>query len=159
VSIFAIASTFNLLYAENMIPITPSIAIDENEIRLDFIRASGPGGQNVNKVSTAVQLRFDAAGSPSLPDEVRRRLMSLARGRITEKGELIIEARRFRTQAANRQDATERLVQLIRKAAEKPVVRHATRPTLASKRRRLETKKRRSETKRQRRISTEDTGD
>lgn len=135
-----------------MIPVTASIALDENELRLDFIRASGPGGQNVNKVSTAVQLRFDAAGSPSLPDEVRQRLLSLARGRITEKGELIIEARRFRTQAANRQDAIERLVQLIRKAAEKPAVRRATRPTLASKKRRLETKKRRSETKSLRRL-------
>ena len=142
-----------------MISITPSIAIDENELRLDFIRASGPGGQNVNKVSTAVQLRFDAAGSTSLSNEVRQRLLSLARGRITEKGELIIEARRFRTQAANRQDAIERLVLLIRKAAEKPAVRHATRPTLASKQRRLETKKRRSETKRQRRMRLDDTGD
>jgi len=135
-----------------MIPIIDSIALDENELRLDFIRASGPGGQNVNKVSTAVQLRFDASGSPSLPAEVRQRLLSLARGRITEKGELIIEARRFRTQAANRQDAIERLVQLIRKAAEKPAVRRATRPTLASKKRRLETKKRRSETKSLRRL-------
>ena len=135
-----------------MIPVTTSIALDENELRMDFIRASGPGGQNVNKVSTAVQLRFNAAGSPSLPDEVRQRLLSLAGSRITDKGELIIEARRFRTQAANRQDAIERLVQLIRQAAEKPAVRHATRPTLASKKRRLETKKRHSETKRLRRL-------
>jgi ribosome-associated protein len=159
VSIFSIASSVDLRYAENMIPITPLISIDENELRLDFIRASGPGGQNVNKVSTAVQLRFDVSGSPSLPDDVRRRLLSLAGSRLTEKGELIIEARRFRTQAANRQDAVERLVQLIRKAAEKPAVRHPTRPTLASKKRRLETKKRRSETKRRRRVGPDDIGD
>jgi ribosome-associated protein len=142
-----------------MITVTPAIALEENELRMDFIRAAGPGGQNVNKVSTAVQLRFDAAGSPSLPGEVRERLLLLAKGRITEKGELIIEARRFRTQAANRQDAIERLVKLIRQAAEKPAVRHATRPTLASKRRRLETKKRRSEIKNLRRLKPDDSED
>jgi ribosome-associated protein len=134
-----------------VIQITPAIALDESEVQLDFIRSSGPGGQNVNKVSTAVQLRFDVAGSPSLPDDVRQRLMSLARGRITDNGVLIIEAQQFRTQGANRQDAVNRLVELIRKSAPKPRLRRKTRPTLASKERRLDSKHRRSGTKNLRR--------
>jgi ribosome-associated protein len=133
-----------------MIRITRDISIDEEEIREVFIRASGPGGQNVNKVSTAVQLRFDVANSPSLPDAVKARLRHLAGSRMTESGELIIEARRFRTQLRNRQDALERLVALIRKAAERPKPRRRTKPTRASKERRIDAKKRRGETKRRR---------
>ncbi len=140
-----------------MIQVTPTIAIDESEIQEEFIRASGPGGQNVNKVATAVQLRFDVANSRSLSDDVRERLIWLARGRITEKGVLIIDARRFRNQGANREDAVERLVDLIRKAAQKPKVRYKTRPTLGSKMRRLETKDRRAETKHLRRSMPEAT--
>ena len=131
-----------------MIPVTPRLSIDENEIQEAFIRASGPGGQNVNKVATAVQLRFDVARSPSLPADVRDRLIRLAGKKMTEGGVLLIEARRFRTQARNRQDALDRLIRLIRKAAEKPRIRRKTRPTLASKRRRMENKRHRGEAKR-----------
>jgi len=134
-----------------MIQITPTISILESEIQERFIRASGPGGQNVNKVATAVQLRFNVAGSLSLPHDVRERLVRLAGRRITEEGILIIEARRFRTQEQNRQDAVDRLIQLVKKAAQKPKPRRRTRPSMASKKRRLDTKHRRSETKRMRR--------
>ncbi len=130
-----------------MICITPTIALVESEIQLDFARASGPGGQNVNKVATAVQLRFDVRNSPSLPDDVRERLVHLAGKRMTEDGVLVIDARRFRTQERNRQDAIDRLVALIERAARKPSVRRETKPTAASKRRRLEAKRRRSEKK------------
>jgi ribosome-associated protein len=133
-----------------MLSITPTLAIDESEIKLEFVRASGPGGQNVNKVATAVQLRFDVLNSPSLPADVRERLMRLAGSRMTEDGVLVITARQFRSQERNRQAAVERLVQLIRQAAEKPKPRRKTRPTLASKQRRLEGKRRRSQTKRMR---------
>ena len=136
--------------SRGLIHITRDIAIDESEIKHHFIRASGPGGQKVNKVATAVQIRFDVGNSPSLPDDVRDRLIRLAGRRITGDGLLVIDARRFRTQEQNRKDAIERLVELIRKAAERPKPRRKTRPTLGSKKRRLETKRRHSVTKRMR---------
>ena len=125
-----------------MIRITPSIAIGEDEIAETFLRASGPGGQNVNKVETAVQLRFDVGNSPSLADDVKRRLETLAGRRLTRDRVLVIMAQRHRTRELNRADALARLVELIRRAAVAPKPRKPTRPTLASKRRRLETKKR-----------------
>ena len=134
-----------------MIRVTRAIAIDESEIQEDFIRASGPGGQNVNKAATAVQLRFDVTNSQTLPDDVRKRLLSLVRTRINEDGVLVIDARRYRSQRANRRDAMQRLVVLIRKAAQKPQIRRKTKPTLASKERRLKDKQRRARIKRLRR--------
>jgi len=134
-----------------MISVTPLIAIDDDEITLDFIRASGPGGQNINKVSTAVQLRFDVKHSPSLPDDVRARLVSLGGRRITDDGVLIIEAKRFRSQDRNRQDALDRLVALVRTAAERPKPRIQTKPSPASKKRKLESKRHRSRIKQMRR--------
>jgi len=130
-----------------MIKITPDLWLDENELQMDFIRASGPGGQNVNKVATGVQLHFDVSASSSLNEYVRQRLIFIGGKRITEKGILIIEARRFRTQAANRQDAIERLCQLLKETAQKPLARHKTRPTLSSKEQRLKTKHHRSRVK------------
>jgi ribosome-associated protein len=130
-----------------MIRVTDQIAIDEREIEESFIRASGPGGQNVNKLATAVQLRFDARRSPSLPPDVRLRLERLAGKRLTKDGVLVISAQRHRTQERNRQDAQARLIELIRRAAERPIARRPTRPTKASRERRLETKKRRSRLK------------
>ena len=133
-----------------MLYVTPNISIDEREIREEFVRSSGPGGQNVNKVATAVKLRFDALRSPSLPDEVRKRLIQLAGKRMNRKGELIIDARRFRTQEMNRKDAMDRLIALVRKAVQKPKRRFKTKPTRASREQRLEMKHKRSEIKQRR---------
>ena len=134
-----------------MIYITTSISIKEDEIKFDFIRASGPGGQKVNKVSTAVQLRFDVKNSPALSDDIRFRLVHLAGRRITEDGILIIEAKRFRSQKQNRKNAINRLIKLIRKASEKPKIRIKTKPSLASRKRILEAKKHRAKIKKMRR--------
>jgi len=131
-----------------MIRITDDIAIDDGEISETFVRASGPGGQNVNKLATAVQLRFDVRHSPSLPPDVRARLVRLAGSRLTQDGVLVIMAQRHRTQERNREDARERLFELIRQAAVRPKPRRPTRPTLASRERRIEGKKRRAGVKR-----------
>jgi ribosome-associated protein len=129
-----------------MIPITPTLAIDDREVEERFVRASGPGGQNVNKVSTAVQLRFDVNAS-SLPDEVKTRLVTLAGSRMTTDGVLVIDAREHRTQAQNRQAARARLVELLARATRRPKKRRATKPSKAAKEKRLTSKKRRAEIK------------
>jgi ribosome-associated protein len=138
-----------------MIHITPSIVIDESEIRENFIRSSGPGGQNVNKVSTAVQLRMDVRNSPSLPAYVKDRLKSVAGRRLTKDGVLVITAQKFRSQEQNRRDAIERIVSLFASAALRPLKRHATAPTRASRERRLQIKKRHSAIKLNRRTAVE----
>ena len=130
-----------------MIEITSLISIDDDEVAESFVRASGPGGQNVNKVASAVQLRFDVRGSPNLPVDVKRRLATLAGSRLTREGVLVLFADRFRSQDRNREDARERLIDLIRKAAVRPKVRRPTRPTLASKERRLSGKAARAKVK------------
>jgi ribosome-associated protein len=133
-----------------MLEITPTLRLDENELHFEYVRASGPGGQNVNKVATAVQLRFDVAHSPSLASDLKGRLIRLAGKRINADGVLVIEARRFRSQEANRADALRRLRELLQKAATPPKQRKQTRPTAASRAKRLEEKKQRSEIKRRR---------
>jgi len=127
-----------------MIPVTPRISLDERELEESFIRASGPGGQNVNKVSTAVQLRFDARGSASLPEDVRARLLKLGGHRLTQDGVVVITAQEHRSQDRNRAAAREILFDLIRRASIAPIKRRPTRPTLGSKERRLEAKTHRS---------------
>ena len=129
------------------IRITDDISLDDSEIEESFVRSSGPGGQNVNKLSTAVQLRFDVRRSPNLPDAVRERLERLAGKRLTRDGVIVISAQRHRTQERNRQDALDRLVELIERAAVAPIPRRKTRPTRGSRERRLESKKRRSSIK------------
>jgi len=145
-------STRDSRYASAMLTVTPNLSIDERELQESFVRASGPGGQNINKVATAVQLRFDVQHSPSLPLAVRERLLRLAARRLTSEGVLIIEAKRFRTQEQNRQDARDRLVRLVRQATATPKPRRATRPTITAQQRRLEDKRRRSQAKRMRHL-------
>lgn len=130
------------------IAVTDGLWIEDGELEESFIHASGPGGQNTNKVATAVQLRFDARGSPSLPDRVKARLQALASSRLTGDGVVVITAQRHRSQQRNREDALERLLDLIREAAEKPTVRRPTRPSLGERRRRLEAKGKRAAVKR-----------
>ena len=141
-----------------MIQISDTLAIDENDIEMDFIRSSGPGGQNVNKVSSAVQLRFNVSGCAALSQAIRERLKKIAGRRMTSEGILVIKAQRYRSQEQNRQDAVDRLVEMIQKALAAPKHRRSTRPTAASKKRRLATKRRRSELKRLRR-AVRHTGD
>ena len=139
-----------------MIAITPSLALDESEIQFEFVRAAGPGGQNVNKVATAVQLRFDVRRSPSLPAEVKARLVKLAGRRVSEDGILVITARRYRSQEQNRADAVQRLVKMIQKAATRPRVRKATRVSQSAKAARVDEKKRRGQVKHRRHRPSED---
>jgi len=134
-----------------MIAITDDLALDESEVSETFIRSSGPGGQNVNKVASAAQLRFDLRGSSSLPEAIKARLTRLAENRLTQDGVIVITARRFRSQERNREDARERLVALIRRAAEPPTQRRKTRPSAAQREERLAAKARRASLKRQRR--------
>lgn len=135
-----------------MIEISPTLSIDEREIQLTFVRAEGPGGQNVNKVSTVAQLRFDALHSLSLTPRVRDRLMTIAGSRMTKDGILVITARRFRTQTQNRQDALDQLIDLLRRAEIRPKVHIKTTPTLGSKLRRREDKRQQGQKKRLRRV-------
>lgn len=140
-------TTYHLSFRQTMIRVTPSLTIHEDELHFEFVRSSGPGGQNVNKTSTAVELRFDVRRSPSLSEPVRSRMIRFSGRRLTQEGILIIDARRFRTQNQNRTDAVERLLELLRRAAEKPKVRRKTKPTRASKERRIGAKQNRAKKK------------
>jgi ribosome-associated protein len=139
-----------------MIEITPAITIDENELHFDFVRSAGPGGQNVNKVSTAAQLRFDVVSSPSLPDDVKQRLIKLAGSRMTAEGTLLIEAKRFRTQEKNKLDATQRLIELVQQSAVQPKVRRKTKPSVTASAARVSSKKKRGMTKKIRQYNPEE---
>jgi ribosome-associated protein len=139
-----------------MLIVTPSLSVPDESFEERFVRASGPGGQNVNKVATAVQLRFDPSRAPELSGEVRARLRALAGSRVTDEGVIVIESRAHRTQSQNRDEARERLVELIRRALVRPKRRQKTRPTRASQERRVEAKKRRAATKRRRTGGTDD---
>ena len=139
-----------------MIRITPTIFLDEKELDFDFIHSSGPGGQNINKVSTAVQLRFNLQNSASLPIDVKERLIKIAGNRLTENGVMVIEAKRFRSQTKNREDAVQRLVALILKASEKPKDRKKTRPSVSASAARVFDKKRRGALKRVRKYNPDD---
>lgn len=134
-----------------MLEVSPTLTIDDSELEERFVRASGPGGQNVNKVATAVELRFDAANSPKIPDDARQRLRAIAGTRMTLEGVLVIDARRHRTQAQNREDARQRLVELLRQAMVRPKRRRKTKPSKAAVENRVQSKKRRADTKRSRR--------
>jgi len=141
------------------INVAPGLSIDSREVEISFIQASGPGGQNVNKLASAAQLRFDARLSPSLPSGVKARLQALAGRRLTREGVVVITARRFRSQERNRQDAVGRLLGLIRAAAQRPLERRPTRPSVAERQRRLEAKGRRSSIKRTRSVRPDDQAD
>jgi ribosome-associated protein len=139
-----------------MLIITPEISIEDKDITFGFIRASGPGGQNINKVSSAVQLRFDMRHSSSLPENVKKRLASLAGKKLADNGEIIIEAKRFRTQPKNREDAIKRLISLITKAAEKPKLRKKTKPSISASAARISNKKKRGAVKKIRSYNPDD---
>jgi ribosome-associated protein len=139
-----------------MIYISPGISIDEKDFTVDYIRASGPGGQNINKVSTAVQLRYNLERSRTLPEDVKKRLEGLAGSRLSENGEIVIEAKRFRTQTKNREDAIQRLIALIRRASQKPKVRRKTKPSVSASAARIFDKKKRGSQKRIRNYTPEE---
>ena len=139
-----------------MLQVTPSIFIDEKDLIYDFIQSSGPGGQNVNKVATAVQLRFDVQNTKSLSEDVKNRLIKLVGNRFTDKGGIVIEAKRYRSQVRNREDATQRLITLISQASEIPLVRRKTHPSVSAKAARVSEKKRRGATKKIRKYNPEE---